>query len=272
MPDQSATAVPPQMRNAARDFELGSRRGTVHTEPRRLVWGVLVPLVLFGAFMLWFAVRSALEDQRTDGAWYYSAPLLLLGLGPLVLAGWIVVRSWSAPQIWVGHYEHGVIRWVTGRVPEVYEWDEIADITRQDTKVSNGMVGATHRTLTVTPVEGAPIEMSDAFSGFVRFADDLDTAFTQRRLRQDTARLQAGERVDYFLVQLDPEGIGYRDRHLAWREVERVEVKQDYLHVRQIGAEQPWLSIPASPISTLGVFLSLAERLRRQHRPGRRSS
>ncbi|MFJ4961285.1 DUF6585 family protein [Streptomyces sp. NPDC088729] len=258
--------MPPAIREAARDFELGRRRGLVHTEPRRLVWPVLIPLVVFGAAMLWFGASSAVEDQRTSGAWYYSSPLLVLGLGPLALAAWIFARAWTQPQIWVAHYERGLVRWITGRVPEVYEWDEIAGIAREETRVTDGLSSATWRTLTVIPEEGDPIVVSDSYSGLAAFADALDTAFSRVRLLQDAARLEAGEQVDFFLVQLDPTGIGHLGEHLAWREVARVEVKKGILDIHRLGVRKPWLSIPASSVRNLRVFLSLAEALRRQHR------
>ncbi|MFB7459130.1 DUF6585 family protein [Streptomyces sp. NPDC056188] len=267
MPDRGAGFVPPAMRNVARDCELGRRRGLVHTEPIRLVWAVVVPMVLFGVIMLSYGTSLAVEDQRTSGAWYNASGILALGVVPLVLAGRLVARAWTQPQIWVAHYERGLVRWVTGRAPEVYEWDETAGITRQETKVTNGLTGSTWRTLTVIPEEGDPIVVSDSYKGLARFADDLDAAFSRVRLSRDAARLEAGERIDFLLVHLDPAGIGHLDRRLDWPEVERVEVKEGLLAIHQLGLTKPWLSIPSSAVRNVRVFLSLAEALRRQHRP-----
>ncbi|MER8236367.1 DUF6585 family protein [Streptomyces sp. NPDC094049] len=267
MPDQGTVVVPPAMRDAARDCELGGRRGIVHTEPRRLVWAALTPLLVVGLLILWFGVRFAVEDQRTSGAWYFSLPILVLGMAPLALAGWLVVRAWTQPRIWVGHYERGLVRWVTGKVPEVYEWDEIAGITRAETHVTNGLTSAAQRTLTVFPAGAEPIVVSDSCDGFAGFADDVDAAFTRVRLPQDAARLETGERVGFLLVDLDHTGIGHLDLRLDWQRVERVEVRNGILIIRQVGVRKPWLSIPSHPVWNVRVFLALAEALRRQHGP-----
>ncbi|MFE3071991.1 DUF6585 family protein [Streptomyces sp. NPDC059247] len=262
MLEQVRVVVPPTLREAARDCGMGARRGTVRTEPGRLVWSFLVPLVLFGLAILWYVFRNAI------GAWYNSLPLTVLGVAPLVFAGWIVVRSRSQPQVWVGHYEQGIVRWVTGRVPEVYPWEEIVSVGRSRTTVGNGLTSASQNTLTVYVAGGGSMVLTDAYEGLADFAEAVDADFHRFRLPLDTARLEAGERLDFLLVRIDLAGIEHLDERLEWGAVEGVELARGKLVVRRVGVAEPWMALPAEGVLNLRIFLTLAEGLRRQHRPG----
>ncbi|MFJ1843478.1 hypothetical protein [Streptomyces sp. NPDC088146] len=64
--------------------------------------------------------------------------------------------------------------------------------------MTNGITSATTHELWVCPREGAEIAVTDAYKGAARFTDELDKTFTRVRLPQDSDRLKAGERVDFF--------------------------------------------------------------------------
>ncbi|WP_406298538.1 hypothetical protein OG948_24475 [Embleya sp. NBC_00888] len=260
------------MRRVALDFELGPRRGLVWTEPKSFPWIVVVLPALVGLVVLWLGISFAVEDQRTEGAWYYSLPLLILGAAIFGAAGYFLFLALMRrqAQVWVGHYEHGIVREVAGRVPEPYTWDEIDGIRRRSAKVTTGITSATIHELWVSPREGDEIEVNDVYKGAARFADELDKAFTRVRLPQDRDRLKAGERVDFFGAHLDPAGVGCLDQRLDWREVDRVTVKQGWLEIHRRGDRKPWARLPAEAVLNLSVFVALATRMR-QEASGNRS-
>lgn len=251
------------MREVARDFELGSRRGVVWTEPKRFPWMVVLLPALIGLPVLWLGISAAVEEWRSDGAWYYGLPLLILGAGLVAVAGYFLFLALTRrqAQVWVGHYQHGIVRVVSGQVPEAYSWDEIGGIRRCSTKVTNGLVSATTHELWVRPREGAEIVVNDAYEGVARFADELDRVFTHVRLPQDSDRLRAGERVDFFGAHLDLDGVGHLEHRLGWREVDRVTVKQGRLEIHRRGDRKPWAGLPVEMVENLSVFLALATRM-----------
>ncbi|WP_405720713.1 DUF6585 family protein [Streptomyces sp. NBC_00046] len=178
-------------------------------------------------------------------------------------------RSTPAPgscptRVWVGHYQHGIVREVAGHVPEAYSWDEIDGIRRSSTKVTNGITSVTTPELWVRPREGAEITVTDAYKGVARFIDELDKTFTRVRLPQDRDRLKAGERVDFFGAHLDPAGVGYLDHRLGWREVDQVTVKQGWLEIHRHGGGKPWARLPVEMVENLSVLLALAARMRQE--------
>lgn len=253
------------MRSVAREFELGSRRGLVWTEPRRFPWFVLLPL-LVGLPFLWLGISTAVEAQRSEGAWYYGLPLIVLGAAIASPGGYLLFLALTRrqPQVWVGHYQHGIVRSVAGRVSEAYSWDDIAGIRRSGVTVTNGITSATVHELRVLPHEGDEIVVNDTYKGVARFADEVEKAFTRVRLAQDGDRLKAGERVDFFGAHLDPDGLGYLDHRLGWREVDRVAVKQGYLEIYRRGDRKPWASLPVEMVQNLSVFVALATKMRQE--------
>ncbi|MFJ4740805.1 DUF6585 family protein [Streptomyces sp. NPDC088775] len=254
------------MRRVARDFELGSRQGLVWTEPKRFPWIVVLLPTLVGLPVLWLGIPAAVEGQRSHGAWYYGLPLLILGTAIVAAAGYFLFLALTRrqAQVWVGHYQHGIVREVAGHVPEAYSWDEIDGIRRSSTKVTNGITSVTTHELWVRPREGAEITVTDAYKGVAQFIDELDKTFTHVRLPQDRDRLRAGERVDFFGAHLDPAGVGYLDHRLDWREVGRVAVKQGWLEIHRHGDGKPWARLPVEMVQNLSVFLALAARTRQE--------
>lgn len=251
------------MRRVARDFELGSRKGLVWTEPKRFPWIVVLLPALVGLPMLWLGISTAVEGRRSHGGWYFGLPLLILGAAMVAAAGYFLFLGLTRrqAQVWVGHYQHGIVREVAGHVPEAYSWDEIDGIRRRSAKVTNGIVSATTHELWVCPREGAEITVTDAYKGVARFADELDETFTRVRLRQDSDRLKAGERVGFLGAHLDPAGIGYLDQRIGWREVDRVTVRHGWLEIHRHGDRKPWARLPVEMIQNLSVFLALATRM-----------
>ncbi|MFI9113559.1 DUF6585 family protein [Streptomyces venezuelae] len=240
----------------------------MQNEPKRFPWGALLPFGVLGVFLGWLALSYAIEDQREQGAWYYSLPLLILAAIPLGLVGFFLF-TWflrpRPPQLWVAWYEHGAL-WHSDRgETKAYTWDEIAAVTRQDVKVTNGVTSATTHRLTITPEQGAEIVAGDDFHGIAAFAAGLGDAFSRARVPRDAALLEAGERIDFGLVDMDISGIGRGSRRIGWREVERVEVTQGLVEIRRRGDRKPWMTLPAPGFPNLPVFLTLADALRRRH-------
>ncbi|MFJ6697977.1 DUF6585 family protein [Streptomyces sp. NPDC091272] len=254
------------MRRVASEFELGSRQGLVWTEPKRFPWLVVLLPTLVGLPALWLGISAALEGARSDGAWYFGLPLLIVGIAMVAAAGYflfLALRRRQA-QVWVGHYQHGIVREVAGQVPEAYTWDELDGIRRSSTRVTNGITGVTTHELWIDPREGAEITVTDAYKGVARFIEELDENFTRVRLPQDRDRLKAGERIDFFGAHLDPTGVGYLGHRLGWHEVERVAVEHGWLEIHRHGERKPWARLPVAAVQNLSVFLALATTMRQE--------
>ncbi|MFE7513070.1 DUF6585 family protein [Streptomyces sp. NPDC057540] len=266
--ERNAVRVPDALRTAAREHGLGARRGLVRNEPKRFPWGGVLPVGVLGVFLGWPALSYAIEDQREQGAWYYSLPLLVLAALPLGFVAYFLLVWFlrpRPPQVWVAWYEHGVLRHDDRGETQAHTWDEIASVTRHDVTVTNGVTSAATHTLTVQPEHGAAIVVGDDFGGMVPFAEGLGDAFGHARVPRDAARLEAGGRVDFGVVAIDVDGIGQDGRRIGWREVERVEVKQGRVEIRRRGERKPWMTLAAPGFPNLTVFLTLAEALRRRH-------
>ncbi|MFI6639491.1 DUF6585 family protein [Streptomyces sp. NPDC050504] len=269
--EHSAAVVPAALRVAAQEYGLGRREGLVRNDPKRFPWAAVLPIGLLGVLLGWLALSFAIEDQREQGAWYYSLPLIVLAALPLGFVGYFLF-IWllrpPPPQTWVARHEHGVVWQVGGGEPWAYTWDEIASVTRQGTKVSNGITSATMHQLTVWSQDGAEIVLGDEYGGLAAFAEGLDEAFSRVRVPQDAERLEAGARVEFGLVRISTSGIELGDNRIAWREVERVDVKQGRVEVRRRGERKPWLTLPAPGFPNLLVFVTLADALRRRGADG----
>ncbi|MFE5977882.1 DUF6585 family protein [Streptomyces sp. NPDC056460] len=266
--ERGVVQVPHALRVTAREHGLGARKGLVRNEPKRFPWGAVLPVGVLGVFLGWLAVSYAIEDQREQGAWYFSLPLLVLAAIPLGFVGFFL-SAWlfrpRPPQIWVAWYEHGVLRHTDRGETEPYTWDEIAAVTRQDIRVTNGITGAgTHR-LTIEAEHGAEIVVGDEFDGIVPFAEGLCDAFSRARVPRDAARLEAGERIGFGVVGIDLSGITQGGRRIPWQEVERVDVRQGVVEIRRRGDRTPWTTLPAPGFPNLAVFLTLADALLRHH-------
>ncbi|MEU8764598.1 DUF6585 family protein [Streptomyces sp. NPDC048659] len=266
--EQGGVRVPDALRVAAREFGLGARKGLVWNEPKRFPWGGVLPIGALGVFLGWIALSYAIEDQREEGAWYFSLPLIVLAAIPLGFVAYVLF-SWAfrprASQVWVAWYEHGVLWHVDGGEPLVFAWDEISFVIRQDTKVTNGVTSAATHQLTIRSAHGDVIVLGDEFGGIVPFAEGLSDAFARERIPVDAARLEAGERVGFGVVDIDGSGLGQGEGRLGWAEVERIDVRQGLVEVQRRGARKPWTTIPAAGFPNLIVFLTLADALRRQH-------
>ncbi|MER5988786.1 DUF6585 family protein [Streptomyces sp. NPDC001787] len=248
------------MRLVARELELGPRQGLVCTNPKSFPWIVVLLPALVGLLVLWLGISAMAENQRNGDAWYYALPLLLLAVAVLGAAGYFLFLALTRrqPQVWVGHYRHGIVREVAGREPEAYTWDEIAGIRRRSTRVTNGITGVTTHQLWIRPHEGGEIVVDDAYEGVARFTDQLDTAFTRVRLPQDGERLKAGERIDFFGAHIDPAGPGHPGHRLDWSEVGRITVEKGWVEIHRRGEGKPWARLPVEMIENLSVFLALA--------------
>ncbi|MCX4964262.1 hypothetical protein OHA98_05430 [Streptomyces sp. NBC_00654] len=252
------------MRIVARELELGPREGLVCTDPKSFPWIVVLLPGLIGLLVLWMGISAMVENQRNGDAWYYALPLLLLAAAILAAAWYFLFLALTRrqPQVWVGHYRHGIVREVAGREPEAYSWDEIAGIRRCGTRVTNGITSVTTHELWVRPHEGDEIVVDDAYEGIARFIDGLDKAFTRVRLPQDSDRLKAGERIDFLGAHIDPAGLGYPEHRLDWREVGRITVEKGWVEIHRRGGGKPWTRLPVEMIENLSVFLALAARAR----------
>ncbi|MEV7276979.1 DUF6585 family protein [Streptomyces sp. NPDC093111] len=240
----------------------------MQNEPKRFPWGGVLSIGALGVFLGWLALSYAIEDQREEGAWYYSLPLLVLAAIPLGFVGYFLF-TWlfrpRPPQTWVAWHEHGALRHIDRGDTQAYTWDEIASVTRQDIQVTNGVTSATTHRLTIRPEQGPEIVLGDEYSGMVPFAEGLGDAFSRARVPRDAARLEAGERIGFGVVDIDISGIGQGDRRIGWPEVERIDVKQGRVEIRRRGDRKPWLTLPAPGFPNLTVFLTLTDALRRQH-------
>ncbi|MFH9606209.1 DUF6585 family protein [Streptomyces sp. NPDC017448] len=266
--ERHAVRIPHALRAAAQEHGLGARKGLVRNEPKRFPWGAVLTIGAPGVLLGWLAVSTAIEDQREQGAWYYSLPLLVLAAIPLGLVGFLLLTRLlrpPPPQVWVAWYERGVLWHFEGGETPAYTWAELASVTRQDVKVSNGVTSATTHRMTIRSEEGAEIVLGDDFGGMVPFAEGLDEAFSRARVSRDAARLEAGERVGFGVVDLDISGIGQGGRRIGWPEVERVDVKRGLVEIHRRGERKPWLTLPAPGFPNLSAFLTLADALRRRH-------
>lgn len=128
--------------------------------------------------------RSAYPMRRAGALCPCGLPLLVLGTAVVAAAvGFLFLAlTRRQPQVWVGHYRHGILREVAGHVPEAYSGDEIDGIRRSSAKVTNGITSVTTHELWVRPREGAEIPATDAYKGVARFIDALDRTFMRVRL------------------------------------------------------------------------------------------
>ncbi|MFD7057680.1 DUF6585 family protein [Streptomyces mirabilis] len=257
---------PRTMAVAAQELELGAFGSLVENNPKRPEWAAIVPLSLLGLGALAFGIGIAAADQRQDGTWYYGLPMLALAALALGLACWFLLRR-RPPKTWVAWYEHGVVRQAADQEPEAYGWDEIGHVARQDVKVVKQFGSYMQYRLLVIPEEaGGQIVVDNTYGGVLPFIEGLTDTFSRSRVKQDAARLNAGERVDFGgLIDINTGGLGKGSRRLGWREAERIDLKHGSLHIHRRGDARPWMVVPAVGFPNLLVFLTLCDALQRQN-------
>ncbi|MGW2513423.1 DUF6585 family protein [Streptomyces scopuliridis] len=257
---------PRTMAVAAQELELGAFGSLVENNPKRPEWAAIVPLSLLGLGALAFGIGIAAADQRQDGTWYYGLPMLALAALALGLACWFLLRR-RPPKTWVAWYEHGVVRQAADQEPEAYGWDEIGQVARQDVKVVKQFGSYMQYRLLVIPEEaGGQIVVDNTYGGVLPFIEGLTDTFSRSRVKQDAARLNAGERVDFGgLIDINTGGLGKGSRRLGWREAERIDLKHGSLHIHRRGDARPWMVVPAVGFPNLLVFLTLFDALQRQN-------
>lgn len=183
----------------------------------------------------------------------------------LGLACWFLLRA-RPLKTWVAWYEHGVVRQVGDQEPEAYGWDEIDMVARQDVKVVKQFGSYMQYRLLVIPEAGGLIVVDNTYAGVLPFVEELTDTFSRSRVKQDAARLDAGERVDFGgIVDINTGGVGKGSRRLGWREVERIDLKQGGLHIHRRGDAKPWMVLPAVGFPNLLVFLALFDALQSQN-------
>jgi len=259
------------MRDAAQGLGLGDRKGLVANSPRSLPWASLIGLSFLSALLMIVAVTFAVNDQRTDGAWYHSLPLLVLAMVPPAVAVWVLV-AWSRDrdhQRWIAWHEGGVVYHAEGFGIHAYPWERIDSLARHDVKVTNGVVSTTTRKLHVRAADGLSFAVSDEeYAGMVSFAEGLTNAFSRARVAEDTALLEAGECLWFGVLHMTLDGVGQEDRRIGWGEVERIDVAHGDVRIHRRGRRTTWLKVPAPGFPNLLVFLSLADALSRSASAG----
>ncbi|MFC8350079.1 DUF6585 family protein [Streptomyces sp. NPDC057280] len=263
--------APRSVHDAAQELGLGVRKGLVANSPRSLPWAPLIGLTLVSVLLLTVAVTFAVNDQRTEGAWYYSLPLLILAMVPPAVLVWLLV-AWSHGrdhQRWIAWYEGGVVYHAEGFETHAFPWAQIDSLVRHDVKVTNGVVSATTRKLHVRATDGLSFTVSDdEYAGMAPFAEGLTDMFSRVRVAEDAARLEAGACLWFGVLGMTLGGVGREDKRIGWDEVERIDVKHGDVRIHRRGQLTAWLKVPAPGFPNLVVFLNLADALRRSASTG----
>jgi hypothetical protein len=271
MRDVGTAQVPPLMRDAAQELGLGARKGLVANSPRSLPWGPLIGLSLVSAPLLTVAVTFAINDQREEGAWYYSLPLLILAMVPPAILVWLLVAWWRGrdQQRWIAWHEGGVVYHAEGFETHAYPWAQIHSLARHDIKVTNGVVSTTTRKLHVRAADGLSFTVSDAeYAGMEPFAEGMTDAFSRARVAEDAARLEGGACLSFGVLDMPLGGVGQGAKRIGWAEVERIDVKNGNVRIHRRGQHTSWLKVPAPGFPNLLVFLTLADALSRSASTG----
>jgi len=263
--------APRSVHDAAQELGLGVRKGLVANSPRSLPWAPLIGLTLVSVLLLTVAVTFAVNDQRTEGAWYYSLPLLILAMVPPAVLVWVLVawRRGREYQTWIAWHEGGVVYHTEGFKIHAYPWARIHSLARHDVKITNGVVSTTTRKLHVRAADGLSFTVSDAeYAGMEPFAEGMTDTFSRARVAEDAARLEAGACLSFGLLDMTLGGVGQGAKRIGWAEVERIDVKNGNVRIHRRGQHTSWLKVPAPGFPNLLVFLTLADALSRSASAG----
>lgn len=198
-----------------------------------------------------------------ETVWYKSGAVITL----LILATLIALGTIASLIFWIRMSRHHVelyrdgLRFNRATESEVYPWDDIDTIWRQSTQyVINGVPGRIATNYTLKRRDGKNLQLR-GYHFQVKLNESIHCEMTPRLLSRAEQQLAAGTRINFGEVELDREGLHYRNKTLVWPDVYEAFINNGYLYVCTIG-NKSFFQREAGKVPNADIFLSLVMRMK----------
>jgi hypothetical protein len=188
-------------------------------------------------------------------------------VGPLVgiaicvaLAGlffWLAWRNW---RLSAALYQEG-FAFFDRKGLRVVRWDDIELVYQSIIRrYVNGVYAGTMHTYTVMLRDGAKIVLDDRLRDVESIGGPVVKTSAVRLLPRYVQALQAGQRVSFGPIAIDPQGIYSGSKSLAWSEIKAVKLDRGVLSVAKEGKWLNWTSATVPQIPNFYVLMTLLDR------------
>ncbi len=219
-----------------------------------------------GSRKLWWIVRAAFFSAWT----LYLVASLTISFGVIVIGAValihivIVVDFHRNADIAVEVYRDGFRVHRRGRWQSV-KWDDITTYTTYVERVGPSIVwfnwwSNVARTRVVVTTRTGTIELTSALDGLLKVGARIRSESLKRLRRKAKADLEAGVRVDFGRLVLDPDGIERDGDRLQWADVASIEVTSGQIIVRRGPKKKVWSRDPYLGTPNAHVLVDMIER------------
>ncbi|HLU11172.1 MAG TPA: DUF6585 family protein [Oceanobacillus sp.] len=234
---------------------LGRQQAVYGTSTRRsglqAFFGILLVL---GALAAGYAYITAdPKEPNREGALVVAVICAIIGV-PLFIA-WLTQRGKT-----IEVYEHGLVR-IKGKNVKVTRWDDITAVWQQITRnYYNGIYTGTTYVYTILTKSGEKFKITNVYKDVESLGNTIQSEVTKRLLPPMVQAYQSGQTVNFGVLSLSPQGLSYKNKHLAWNEIKDLKIQQGYISVKKEGGRWfNWASVSAASVPNLFVFLSMVD-------------
>lgn len=207
-------------------------------------------------------VLEQLSRRRPDIVSALVGPLVGLAIClPLAaLFFWLAYRNW---RLAAALFDEG-FAYYDRKGLRVVRWDDIELVYQNIIKrYVNGVYAGTMHTYTAHLRDGAKVVLDDRIRNVEALGSALVKTSAVRLLPRYAQALQAGQRVSFGPLALDPQGLYAGKKALAWTEIKAVKLERGILSVAKEGKWLSWTSATVPQIPNFYVLMTLLGRFTR---------
>jgi hypothetical protein len=233
---------------------------TLKTRRSRIIWnvgaiglgGFLVLAAL--AWMVWSSTQRASSDN--------GFPFVLLCCGcvaaPLGVFG--LFNTWRNWSLGAALYENG-FAYQDRRGLRQVSWSDIDAVWQNITRhYRNGAYTGTTYVYTVQTKDGQRLVLNGDLPGIQALGEAVVRGSTVTLFPRYVQELQAGRRVAFGPLALDPQGLYHGTKTLPWSQAKAVRIHQGIISVKKEGGWLNWASVSMPQIPNFFIFYELIQR------------
>ena len=236
---------------------LGRQQAQYTSSTRRnsllIFFGVLF---LIGAFAAGYAFFNA-DPKEPDREGMIVVAVLFAAIG-VPLFGMGLAQRGKTVEV----YEHGLVR-VKGKNVKVTRWDDINAVWQRITRnYYNGIYTGTTYVYTIQTKNGEKFKITNVYKDIEALGNSIQSEVTKRLLPPMVRAYQNGQTVSFGKLSLNPQGLIYKDKQLAWNEIKDLKIERGFISVKKEGGRWfNWASVSAANVPNLFVFLAMIDRI-----------
>jgi hypothetical protein len=178
-------------------------------------------------------------------------------LGALPVRSWLMRRG-KVIEV----YEQGLAR-IQGKQVKVTRWDDIDAVWQRITRhYHSGMYTGTTYVYTIQARNGERFNVSQIYKDIEALGQIIQSEVTARQLPPIVRAYQSGQTVNFGKLSLNTQGLIFKDKQLAWNQIQDLKIDRGYISVKQEGGRWfNWAQVTADSVPNLFVFLALIDNI-----------